>query len=108
MSRANLMEIIQKFNLYAEELKNKTEERILEKMRKSIKVETVSADVIDPRNGVPTKATIAFVLAFDNASAGLAQKVTNELVSLFLKENIKSRTDAAENAAMFSPKKNVD
>ena len=101
MSRSNLMEIIKKFDLYADEMKNKTEERILEKMRKSIKVETVSADVIDPRNGVPTKATIAFVLAFDSSSSGLAQKVTNELVSLFLKENIKSRTDAAENAAMF-------
>ena len=101
MSRSNLMEIIKKFNLYAEERKTKTEERILDKMRKSIKVETVSADVIDPRNGVPTKATIAFVLAFDDASSSVAQKVTNELVSLFLKENIKSRTDAADNAAMF-------
>lgn len=101
MSRSNLMEIIKKFNLYADDLKSKTEERILEKMRKSIKVETVSADVIDPRNGVPTKATIAFVLAFDSSSSTLAQKVTNELVSLFLKENIKSRTDAADNAALF-------
>jgi uncharacterized protein involved in exopolysaccharide biosynthesis len=101
MSRANLMEIIKKYNLYAEELKSKTEERILEKMRKSIKVETVSADVIDPRNGVPTKATIAFVLAFDNTSSGVAQKVANELVSLFLKENIKSRTESADNAAIF-------
>lgn len=101
MSRANLMEIIKKYDLYADELKTKTEERVLEKMRKSIKVETVSADVIDPRNGVPTKATIAFVLAFDSSSSSLAQKVANELVSLFLKENIKSRTDAAENAAMF-------
>jgi uncharacterized protein involved in exopolysaccharide biosynthesis len=101
MSRANLMEIVKKFDLYTDELKSKTEERVLEKMRKSIKVETVSADVIDPRNGVPTKATIAFVLAFDSSSSGLAQKVANELVSLFLKENLKARTEAAENAAMF-------
>jgi uncharacterized protein involved in exopolysaccharide biosynthesis len=101
MSRSNLMEIVHKFNLYKDELKNKTEERVLEKMRKSLKVETVSADVIDPRNGVPTKATIAFVLAFDNTSASVAQQVDNELVSLFLKENIKSRTDSADNAALF-------
>jgi polysaccharide biosynthesis transport protein len=101
MSRANLMEIVKKFNLYENELKSKTEERVLDKMRKSITIDTVSADVIDPRNGVPTKATIAFILAFDNPSASLAQKVANEMVSLFLKENIKSRTDAAENAAVF-------
>jgi uncharacterized protein involved in exopolysaccharide biosynthesis len=101
MSRLNLMEIITKYNLYADIRLKKTEERILEKMRKSIKVETISADVIDPRNGAPTKATIAFVLTFDDASSSTAQKVTNELTSLFLKENIKSRTESAENAAMF-------
>lgn len=101
MSRSNLVEIIKKYDLYADERKSKTEEVILEAMRKSIKVETISADVIDPRNGAPTKATIAFVLAFDNESPALAQKVTNELTSLFLKENIKSRTESAENAALF-------
>lgn len=101
MSRMNLMEIIQKYNLYAEDRQKKTEEKILEKMRKSIKVETISADVIDPRNGAPTKATIAFVLTFDDESSVTAQKVANELTSLFLKENIKSRTESAENAAMF-------
>lgn len=101
MSRLNLVEIIKKYDLYAEERLKKTEERILEKMRKSIKVETISADVIDPRNGAPTKATIAFVLTFDDQTSSTAQKVANELTSLFLKENIKSRTESAENAAMF-------
>jgi len=101
MSRANLMEIIKKYDLYADDLKTKTEERILEKMRKRIKVETISADVIDPRNGQPTKATIAFTIDFNDSSAQTSQKVANELVSLFLKENIKSRTQSADNAAMF-------
>lgn len=101
MSRSNLSEIIKKYDLYADDRKSKTEEVILEKMRNSIKVETISADVIDPRNGAPTKATIAFVLQFDDHSPILAQKVANELTSLFLKENIKSRTESAENAALF-------
>ncbi|WAR45881.1 hypothetical protein [Methylomonas rapida] len=101
MSRSNLVDIIKKYDLYADDRKTETEEKILEKMRKSIKVETISADVIDPRSGAPTKATIAFSLAFDDESPALAQRVTNELTSLFLKENIKSRTQSAENAAMF-------
>ncbi len=101
MSRSNLMEIIKKYNLYTDELKSKTEEKVLDTMRKSIKVETISADVIDPRNGVPTKATIAFTLNFDNNSPVLCQKVANELVSLFLKENIKARTESADNTALF-------
>lgn len=101
MSRSNLVDVIKKYDLYADDRKSKTEEVILDKMRNSIKVETISADVIDPRSGHPTKATIAFSLAFDNESASLAQKVANELTSLFLKENIKSRTESAENAALF-------
>lgn len=101
MSRSNLVDVIKKYDLYADDRKSKTEEVILDKMRNSIKVETISADVIDPRSGHPTKATIAFSLAFDNESPSLAQKVANELTSLFLKENIKSRTESAENAALF-------
>ena len=101
MTRSNLVEIVQKYDLYPKERKSKSEERILEKMRKSIKVEPISADVIDPRNGTPTRATIAFTLTFDDKSPVLAQKVANELTSLFLKENIKSRTESAENATLF-------
>ena len=101
MSRSNLIEIIKKYDLYADDRKSKTEEKILEKMRKLIKVETISADVVDPRSGRPTQATIAFSLAFDDQSPAQAQKVANELTSLFLKENIKSRTESAENAALF-------
>jgi uncharacterized protein involved in exopolysaccharide biosynthesis len=100
MTRPNLMEIIKKFDLYAKELKSKAEERILEKMRKSIKVESISADVVG-KTGSATKATIAFTLTFDDKSPAISQKVANELTSLFLKENIKSRTESAENATLF-------
>ncbi|ATG90575.1 lipopolysaccharide biosynthesis protein [Methylomonas koyamae] len=101
MTRPNLTEIIKKYDLYADDRKKKTEEVILEKMRKSIKVETISADVADHRSGASAQATIAFTLTFDDKSPALAQKVANELTSLFLKENIKSRTESAENAALF-------
>jgi uncharacterized protein involved in exopolysaccharide biosynthesis len=101
MTRTNLLELINKFDLYTKERKSKAEERILEKMRESIKVEPLSANVIDKRNGMPSLATIAFTLSFDNSNPALAQKVANELTSLFLKENIKSRTESAQNATLF-------
>ena len=101
MTRSNLLELINKFDLYAKERKSKSEERILEKMRESIKVEPLSANVIDKRNGMPSLATIAFTLSFDNDNPALAQKVANELTSLFLKENIKSRTESAQNATLY-------
>jgi uncharacterized protein involved in exopolysaccharide biosynthesis len=100
MTRPNLMEIIKKYDLYTKELKSKSEERILEKMRKSIKVESISADVVG-KSGSATKATIAFTLTFDDKNPAISQKVANELTSLFLKENIKSRTESAENATLF-------
>lgn len=101
MTRPNLTEIIKKYDLYADDRKNKPEEVILEKMRKSIKVETISADVANNKSGPAQQATIAFTLTFDDKSSSVAQKVANELTSLFLKENIKSRTESAENAALF-------
>ncbi len=48
--------------------------------------------MIDPRSGRPTSATIAFTLAFTDTEAATAQQVTNELVTLFLNENLRERT----------------
>lgn len=101
MTRPNLTEIIKKYDLYANDRQKKPEEIILEKMRKSIKVETISADVASKNSGPASQATIAFTLTFDDRSSSVAQRVANELTSLFLKENIKSRTESAENAALF-------
>ena len=100
MTRTNLVDIIQKFDLYAKERKSKSEELILDKMRKKIVIEPISADVVT-KSGLAAKATIAFTLSFDDKTPALAQKVANELTSLFLKENIKSRTESAQNATLF-------
>ncbi|WP_262963891.1 lipopolysaccharide biosynthesis protein [Methylobacter psychrophilus] len=100
MTRSNLIEIIKKFDMYAKNLQSTSEEKVLEAMRKNLKVETISADVIGS-GGSAAKATIAFTLSFDDNNPAIAQKVANELTSLFLKENIKSRTESAENATLF-------
>ncbi len=51
MGTTKLLEIITKFKLY-DDLKSKwTTEEIVDKMRKDIKFNMVSADVIDPRTG---------------------------------------------------------
>lgn len=102
MTRSNLSRIIKKYELYAEDRNNKPLEIILEKMRKRIEVKTISADVVDPRRGgAPSQTTIAFTLSFNDESPVVAKKVANELVTIFLKENIKSRTLSAENATLF-------
>lgn len=75
--------------------------QIAEAFRGSMTLDLVSADVIDPRSGQARKATIAFTLAFDHGDPSTAQKVTNELVTLFLDENLRTRTERAANTEAF-------
>ena len=64
-------------------------------------MDIISADVIDPRSGRPTQATIAFNISFDHESPEMTQKVANEITNLFLNENIKQRTKNAQQATEF-------
>ncbi len=101
MTRSNLLQIIQKFDLYPEMLKTEPMEVVVEKMRGAIDLGMVSAEVVDPRSGRPTQATIAFTLSYESISPNLAQQVTNELVSLYLNENLRSRAQLTSEASSF-------
>lgn len=101
LSRPNLRRIIDKFQLYRDRLDKDTWTKILEDMENSINVDMISADVLDPRSGRASKATIAFQVGFSHRSPEISQRVTNELVSLFLQENLKERTESAEEASSF-------
>jgi len=101
MSSMNLKKIVDKFELYQKEQKVDPISIVLEDMREDISLEMVSADVIDPVSGRPTQATIAFTLSFENESARKAQKVANELVNLYLNENLKRRSEIATEATSF-------
>lgn len=100
MTRDNLLQIMEKYNLYPEERRDTPEELILSKMQTAVEVQTISADVTD-RFGRPSQATIAFTIAFNYKQPEQAQKVANEITSLFLNENISSRRQAAEETARF-------
>lgn len=101
MTSENLMNIIQRYGLYVSLRKRSTREEVIKRMRKDTKLEMISADVIDPRDGHPTKATIAFSVGYSSRSAELASKVANELVSLYLQQNIESRQKSSRDAATF-------
>ncbi|MCG8326023.1 MAG: sugar transporter, partial [Thiotrichales bacterium] len=101
MTTTNMKAIIDKYDLYAQARQHETMENVLEQMRNDINLNMISADVFDPRTGRAAKATIAFSLAYENQSPRLAQSVANELVSLFLNENLKNRTEMAEEATEF-------
>lgn len=101
MSRTRLLEIMNQFNLYSEMRERYTMEDILEKMREDIKLETISADVIDRKTGRPSMATIAFSLSYQGKNPDTTQKVANVLTSLYLEENLKAREQRATNTTEF-------
>ena len=101
MTSANLIEMIKKFDLYPEARKSMPLEQVVETLKEDTKFEMISADVIDPRSGRPTAATIAFSLGFDSESPQTAQRVANELTSLYLQENIRGRTKMVTETTEF-------
>ncbi|MDH5572928.1 MAG: lipopolysaccharide biosynthesis protein, partial [Gammaproteobacteria bacterium] len=101
MTTTNLMEIISKFNLYKDDLEKYTREEVLEEMRADIGMEPLVAEVVDPRSGRPSAATIAFQLSFKHNNPEVTQKVANELVSLYLNENLKNRTEKSAETSYF-------
>ena len=101
MTRTNLLEIMNKYGLYQNERKRETTEDVLADMRDDIKLEMINADVMDPRTGRPTAATIAFTLGFLGKDPQLVQKVANELTTLYLNENLRTRTEKAEETTSF-------
>jgi uncharacterized protein involved in exopolysaccharide biosynthesis len=101
MTTENLMNIIQRYNLYPDLRRRRPREEVIKEMRKDSALQMISADVIDPRDGRPTKATIAFSITYNSPFADLASKVANELVSLYLQQNIESRQQSSRDAAVF-------
>ncbi|HVW70340.1 MAG TPA: hypothetical protein VHB68_15290 [Steroidobacteraceae bacterium] len=101
MNTETLLNIIRRYDLYPTHRAKDTREALLKRMREDISLKMISADVIDPRSGRPTTATIAFEISYTSTSADLAAKVANELTTLYLNENLNNRTQLARDAATF-------
>ncbi|HTC52168.1 MAG TPA: hypothetical protein VK700_09555 [Steroidobacteraceae bacterium] len=101
MTTATLLDIIKRYNLYPREQSRDTREALLKRMREDIGLKMISADVIDPRSGRPTSATIAFEVSYTSRSADQAARVANELTTLYLNENLTNRTKLAHDATDF-------
>lgn len=101
MSRSSLGKVVEQYNLYAGMRKENPTEEVIKRFIKDIEVEVISADVIDKRTHNATKATIAFTLSYNSGTPEIAQRVANELTSLFLGENLKSRERQAQETTTF-------
>jgi polysaccharide chain length determinant protein (PEP-CTERM system associated) len=121
MSATRLLEVINRYGLYTEKRQKWTSEETVDRMRKDIRFETISSDVIDPRTGRATAATIAFRLSYRAGNPAVAQQIANVLTrlsyragnpavaqqianvltSLYLEENLKVRQQQTQGASKF-------
>lgn len=102
LTTTSVMQIVNKYNLYSEERrKSPTTGPIVSLFRENVSVNIVQANVTDPVSGRAKRASIAFKVSFLDKSPRIAQQVANELVTEFLKENVKTRTDRAEDTTQF-------
>ncbi|MBL1321887.1 MAG: sugar transporter [Methylophaga sp.] len=101
MTTSKIMVLVRKYNLYPDLRKKSPISEIVGLFRENIAVTMVEANVTDPRSGRARRATIAFKVSFMDKSPQLAQKVANDLVTEFLVENTRVRTDRASETTKF-------
>jgi polysaccharide biosynthesis transport protein len=101
MTRATLLAMVDRYGLYGNARQRETSEEILDRMRRDIKLTPISADVTDRRSGSQVKSTIAFSVSYESEVPANAQKIANELTTLFLNENVKNRQQKAAETTSF-------
>jgi len=101
LSRSNLKDLIEKFQLYPELRKSRSIEDVTREMRENIILETISTKIIDKRTGKFKSVTIAFTLSYQGRDPVKVQDVTQELSSLFVKAESKEREEHAYGTTAF-------
>ncbi|MGH2621418.1 MAG: GumC family protein, partial [Anaerolineales bacterium] len=101
MTRTNLAQIIEKFNLYADERKYLPTLLLVPDVQKDVKIDIIDAPMDDQATQRRMNTTIAFQVGFEHQDPNVARQVANELVSLYLAENVRSRTEQTAQTSQF-------
>ncbi|HYD32265.1 MAG TPA: Wzz/FepE/Etk N-terminal domain-containing protein [Azospirillaceae bacterium] len=102
MSAPDLADMIKQFGLYTKpNEKPSSSAETVDRMRTAIKITPVTAEVNDRLTGRPIQMSIGFMLSFEYGNPVMAQRITNELVSRFLNENLKERRERSSQAIGF-------
>jgi succinoglycan biosynthesis transport protein ExoP len=89
MSRARILSLIERFNLYPDLRANKrvSEHDIIEQMRRDIQVQLKSVE----RKGADAATTVAVAITYRGSDPQTVSDVTNTLSSFYIEENRKTR-----------------
>lgn len=94
LSRTRLHAIIDEFNLYSAERNSVSPERLLELIRRDIKIEPIE-------NHMEGRDVNAFKISFIANTPQRAQAVTTRLTSLFIQQNLQTREHQATTTTDF-------
>ena len=97
----NLIDIMERFDLYAEKRAEMPLRAVAGIMRDAVSLRTLTTEVINPRSGSSGEVTVAFEVSFSYGDAATAQRVTDQLVSLYLNENTRQRRERVAETTEF-------
>jgi uncharacterized protein involved in exopolysaccharide biosynthesis len=95
MTRSNLLGILDKYNLYPEQRARLSRTELLDAMRQNIVVTPLDIQ----RRG--QSDTIAITVGFTDRRPDVATRVANDLITLFLNEDARTRTNRASETTRF-------
>ena len=97
LSRSRLEALITRFGLYPSLRKQLSNEEVVERMRKDVKLELKATNT---KEGRPSTTT-AFALSYRGSDPQTVALVTNTLASFYIEENLKARERQATGTADF-------
>ena len=97
MTRDNLLKIVDKYQMFADQRDKLSRTDLLDLMRANTVIKPVG---IDPQEG-QQNLTVAVTVGFTDRRPDIATKVANELITLFLSEDARNRTNRATETTKF-------
>jgi uncharacterized protein involved in exopolysaccharide biosynthesis len=98
MTRDNLLALVNKYKMFAREQQWMSATDILDLMRERTKFDLVD---INATPGRPGLSTIAFTVSFDYENPEITVRVANDILTLILSEDARSRTNSATETTTF-------
>ncbi|GAA3961771.1 hypothetical protein [Allohahella marinimesophila] len=98
MTREKLLDIIDRYAYFDKSGTPAELNELLDDVRENITITVIESQTGSRR---ANETAIAFSVAFDSKNPAIAQSVANDLVTLFLSENVKARTERASETTEF-------
>jgi polysaccharide chain length determinant protein (PEP-CTERM system associated) len=93
LSRTRLLGLIEANHLYGDDKREADADSLIERMRKDINIELVKTE--------GRRDVSAFKISYSAATPKMAQRVTSQLTSLFIDENLHTREELSEDTTTF-------